>query len=63
MDIPGLAEVYASVNRVLVRNGRFVLSVITGVAEPRLPPGEYANPAHQLNSRVGQVFVMAAEKI
>lgn len=31
--------------------------------EPRLPPGEYQNASHQLNSRVGQLLVVAAEKV
>jgi 2-polyprenyl-3-methyl-5-hydroxy-6-metoxy-1,4-benzoquinol methylase len=31
--------------------------------EPRLPPGAYENASHQLNSRVGQLLVIAAQKI
>jgi ubiquinone/menaquinone biosynthesis C-methylase UbiE len=30
--------------------------------EPRLPPGAYENASHQLNSRVGQLLVVAAQK-
>jgi SAM-dependent methyltransferase len=32
------------------------------IEEPRLPPGDYENASHQLNSRVGQLLVIAAEK-
>lgn len=32
------------------------------IDEPRLPPGEYQEAGHQLNSRIGQVLVIAAEK-
>jgi SAM-dependent methyltransferase len=35
---------------------------LTRIAEPRLPHADYQNSSHQLNSRVGQILVVAAEK-